>query len=117
VDEVLNTALPVERRADAHPCSKHYVSLTEITGDEADVLMLLARGVRYSGQIQPPVLRLDRYVGVVLLEPIGTMPDPAVYFLLIETVGQNRAGEDWDRVNQRHVTVCALGGRCDQPRE
>src|SRR2546425_2157907 len=34
-----------------------------------------------------------------------SMPDPAIDFLLIEAVGQNRAGDDRDRVNRAHVPI------------
>jgi hypothetical protein len=78
VEEVINAALPLERRSNAHSCGKHYVGLTEIAGEEADVMLVLGRSVRHSGQIQLTVLRLHRDVRVVLLKPIGTMPDPAI---------------------------------------
>ena len=52
---------------------------------------------------------------IVLLKPIGPMPDFAINFLLIEAVGQNRAGKDWDCVNRWHVPVCALTGKREKP--
>ena len=54
-------------------------------------------------------------VRIVLLKPIGTMPDFAINFLLIEAVGQNRAGKDWDCVNRWHIPVCALAGKGEKP--
>ena len=63
------------------------------------------------------MFRLHRNVRIVLLKPIGTMPDPAIDFLLIEAVDQNRTGDDRDRVNRARVPVCALRGRREEPRE
>jgi hypothetical protein len=46
------------------------------------------------------MFRFNGNVRIVLLKPIGTMPDSAINFLLIEAVGQNRAGKDRDCVDR-----------------
>lgn len=113
---MLNTALFFERRSDAHARSEHYVGFTKVAGDEADVLEIFPRRSGYAGQMEPSVLRLHGDVRIVLLKPIGAMPDPAIDFLSIEAVGQNRTGDDRDRVDQMRVLVCALQKRCAKAR-
>ena len=51
MDEVLNTAIFVERRSDAHSRGKYHVGFTKIARDEADVLKLFPRRARYPRQM------------------------------------------------------------------
>src|ERR1043166_1109661 len=50
VDEVLNTALAIERGTDAQVRRKHHVGLPVITGDDADILVNRAGWPRYTAK-------------------------------------------------------------------